>query len=33
LGAPPVHQMKFRVLQIEMSTSKAQARNKASIYE
>jgi hypothetical protein len=25
LGAPPVHPMKFRVLQYEMPTSKAQA--------
>ena len=33
LGAPPVHPMKFRVLQNEMPTSKAQARNKASVYE
>jgi hypothetical protein len=30
LGATP---MKFRVLQNEMPTSKAQARNKASVYE
>jgi hypothetical protein len=29
----PVHPMKFRVLQKEMLTSKAQARNKASVYE
>jgi hypothetical protein len=33
LGAPPVHPMKFRILQNEMLTSKAQARNKASVYE
>jgi hypothetical protein len=33
LGAPPVHPMKFRVLQNEMPTSKARARNKASVYE
>jgi hypothetical protein len=33
LGAPPVHPMKFRVLQNKMPTSKAQARNEASVYE
>jgi hypothetical protein len=33
LGAPPVHPMKFRVLQNEMPTSKAQTRNKALVYE
>ena len=33
LGAPPVHPMKFRVLQNEMPTSKAQTQNKASVYE
>jgi hypothetical protein len=33
LGAPPVHPMKFGVLQNEMPTSKAQARDKASVYE
>jgi hypothetical protein len=27
LGAPSVHPMKFRILQIGMPTSKAQARN------
>jgi hypothetical protein len=32
-ATPPVHPMKFRVLQNEMPTSKAQARNKASAYE
>jgi hypothetical protein len=32
-GYTPVHPMKFRVLQNEMPTSKAQARNKASVYE
>jgi hypothetical protein len=33
LGAPSVHPMKFRILQIEMPTSKARARNKASVYK
>jgi hypothetical protein len=33
LGAPPVHPMKFRVLQYEMPTSKAQAWNKSPVYE
>jgi hypothetical protein len=33
LGAPPVHPMKFGVLQNKMPTSKAQARDKASVYE
>jgi hypothetical protein len=33
LGAPPVHPMKFKVLQNKMPTSKAQARNKALVYE
>jgi hypothetical protein len=32
-GAPPVHPMKLKVLQNEMPTSKAQARNKALVYE
>jgi hypothetical protein len=32
-GYTQVHPMNFRVLQNEMSTSKAQTRNKASVYE
>jgi hypothetical protein len=31
LGAPPAHPMKFRILQIKMPTSKAQAQNQTSV--
>jgi hypothetical protein len=33
IGCTSVHPMKFRILQIEIPTSKAQARNKASVDE